>query len=135
LRWAEAAGGDEVVLEGEGGSRGGGEEARAAAVVVDGREQRGRGAEQREEVVSEVQHRGRGGARGGRRGESALGGWRYYPGLEALDARVGWAWAVPRAYWASSSSTRETGGESRRQRGRPSGNPGPWRRAFFFSAW
>ena len=63
LRWAEAAGGHEVVLEGEGGGRGGGEEARA--VVVDGREQRGRGAEQREEVVSEVQHRGGAAGSGG----------------------------------------------------------------------
>jgi hypothetical protein len=42
LRWAEAAGGHEVVLEGEGGSREGGEEARAVVVVVDGREQQGR---------------------------------------------------------------------------------------------
>lgn len=57
----EAAGGDEVVLKGEGcgdGGRrgGGGEEAAHAEVDVDGGGKRGGGAEQREEPISDAQH-------------------------------------------------------------------------------
>jgi hypothetical protein len=82
-------------------------------VVVDGREQRGRGAVQREEVVSEVQHRG---GTAGSGGGAALGmheGFFFFCGTctevptkaEAFDARVGWALMHPGAYclWANGS--------------------------------
>ena len=64
LSWVEAAGGDEVVLEGErgGGGRGGGGEEPGA--MVDGGRERGGRAVEREEVPAEEQHGGAGGGGG-----------------------------------------------------------------------
>lgn len=55
----DSAGGDEVVLEGEGAGGGGGEEEGAAAVVdVDRGRELGAGADEREHKISEAQHGG-----------------------------------------------------------------------------